>query len=408
MPATTCGCKLGAALSLLISGVSSRKKKNIDVSEVALTADENINKKLRKALINGDVRLLRCSWLATPTAEKHFRDSHSTHGDAIVMQRMQDLPAEAFFSPAEAAALLDRGDRSILVLSCRWLTAAHPEPLGTTLAVMRRYLNSEPTAKGCGLFWDYASLPQKAHDGTDRTADEKGTFKRALTEMANLYASLTGSAILQLKDVPPRPEEYDGRIVLFATDEHPLASQNLRQFGEVTRLQLVGGITQARATFARHEQAELAVAMLRQKGCDVDLMYNTAAYDRDQGVRYSGWCTFEQACATLAAAHLVAAEQQAAARGSRLPRRIAVAQASRPKVIDISNGMTRTRAIEEAPGEMLAALAAAADSIEHANFTCEGDRPVVQQLLAELERAMERAARAPRHSKPEVHGHIVV
>ena len=35
----------------------------------------------------------------------------------VAMKRMQDLPEEAFFSPEEAVALLDKGDRSILTLS---------------------------------------------------------------------------------------------------------------------------------------------------------------------------------------------------------------------------------------------------------------------------------------------------
>ena len=72
------------------------------------------------------------------------------------MKRMQELPDEAFFSPQQAAALLDRGDRSILALSYRWLTAFHPEPRGTTLLTVRRYLNSAPDAVHCGLFWECA------------------------------------------------------------------------------------------------------------------------------------------------------------------------------------------------------------------------------------------------------------
>ena len=51
-------------------------------------------------------------------------------------------------------ALLDRGDRSVLALSYRWLTATHPEPKGTTLKALRRYLQAEPTLRSCGLFWE--------------------------------------------------------------------------------------------------------------------------------------------------------------------------------------------------------------------------------------------------------------
>ena len=70
------------------------------------------------------------------------------------MRRQQDLPPAAFLLPEEAVELLGRGDRSVLVLSYRWLTALHPEPHGTTLAAVRRYLASDERLSGCGLFWD--------------------------------------------------------------------------------------------------------------------------------------------------------------------------------------------------------------------------------------------------------------
>ena len=56
--------------------------------------------------------------------------------------------------PEEAAALLARGDRSVFALSYGWLTAAHPDPKGTTLAAVRRYLRTQPDAAQCALFWE--------------------------------------------------------------------------------------------------------------------------------------------------------------------------------------------------------------------------------------------------------------
>ena len=44
-------------------------------------------------------------------------------------------------------------------------------------------------------------------------------FKSGLSVMGCFYASLTGTTVLQLKDVPARPEEYDGRIALFGSDD---------------------------------------------------------------------------------------------------------------------------------------------------------------------------------------------
>ena len=63
----------------------------------------------------------------------------------------------------------------------------------------------------------FASLPQKPPGG-DRSEIEIAIFKRALAVMAFVYASLKGTAVLQLKDVPPRPKEYDGCITLFGNE----------------------------------------------------------------------------------------------------------------------------------------------------------------------------------------------
>ena len=47
--------------------------------------------------------------------------------------------------------MLKRGDRSILALSHGWLTALHPDPHGTTLAAVRRYLEADAAASSTGL-----------------------------------------------------------------------------------------------------------------------------------------------------------------------------------------------------------------------------------------------------------------
>ena len=71
---------------------------------------------------------------------------------------MQELPTAAFFTPAEAEALLSRSDRSVLVLSHRWLHGDHPDPMGVKLAALRRYLASVPDIEDCGIFIDFASV----------------------------------------------------------------------------------------------------------------------------------------------------------------------------------------------------------------------------------------------------------
>ena len=254
----------------------------------------------------------------------------------------------------------------------------------------RRYLASDPGAQHCGLFWDYASLPQRGRDGTDRTAEEVKAFKSGLDVMAYFYASLTGTGVLQLKDVPTRPSQYDGRIALFFETKEKPEQEALRAemsaFGQVVDLAIFD--THAHVWFAIHEHAVQAVEALRRQQRGVDYIYNTTAYDCERGEHYSGWCTFEQGACTVALAHLSAAEKQAASRGGVLPARIARAQMARPKVIDISDGEIRPRVISEPP-EVL--LNTAINAIEHATFVGKGDQPMVQQMLAELEWTMKTA-----------------
>ena len=48
-----------------------------------------------------------------------------------------------------------------------------------------------------------------------RTEEELAVFKRALKAMNKLYASITGTAVLKLTDIAPRPAEYDGWVAVF-------------------------------------------------------------------------------------------------------------------------------------------------------------------------------------------------
>lgn len=126
---------------------------NVSAALLAI-ADKPIDGKLSERLGDGSIRLLRCDWLLSEDSDASLGRDPAT-GNAV-MRRQQELPAAAFFSEQEAADLLARGDRSILALSFGWLTAAQPDPHGTTLAAIRRYLRSEPAAVArCGLFWEY-------------------------------------------------------------------------------------------------------------------------------------------------------------------------------------------------------------------------------------------------------------
>ena len=80
-------------------------------------------------LQDGTIRLVRAQWLLSAACP-------------AVMPRRQELPEEAFCSADEASERLRRGDRSIIALSYGWLTAAHPDPHGQTLAALRQHLRS--------------------------------------------------------------------------------------------------------------------------------------------------------------------------------------------------------------------------------------------------------------------------
>ena len=95
---------------------------------------------------------------------------------------------------------------------------------------------------------------------------------------------------------------------------------------------------------------------------------------------YSGWCTFEQSVSKTSGAHLAAARRRAAARGEALPERFARAEASRPKVTDLSGGMVRAVESEAAPEEL---LREGIEAVAHAKFVGKGDQGKVQGMLRE-------------------------
>ena len=118
------------------------RRSKVDDSVYLKDALARIDAPFRQTLLDGDVRLVRCDWLS------------NADESGAVLKRMQELPPAAFFSPSEAAALFDRGDRSVLALSYRWHTREHPDPHGTTLASVRSYLAGQEGLDACGLFWE--------------------------------------------------------------------------------------------------------------------------------------------------------------------------------------------------------------------------------------------------------------
>jgi hypothetical protein len=355
-----------------------------------LWAEKHIDDPVRERLADGTIRLLRCAWLLSADSDKHLgRDASGR----VIMRRRQELPEEeAFFTNEEAVALLDRADRSILALSYRWLTALHPDPHGMALLAVRRFLRSEAGLDKCGMFWDFTSLPQKDIANGQRTPEEADTMKRGLAGMGNFYASTCGTAVVQLKDIPPRPSEYDGRMIVFdqafseSTSEKDVRALLERFGGKITKFAIKAG--EAHVIFATHEQAERCIAALREEGRSACTMYNETAYSRDCGEPFSGWCTFEQGVSKLVAAHLNKASRQAKERSAVLPERLKRASDSRDKVTDISDGQIRKVVVTESPDALLKKTN---EDLGNAIFVGKGEGEDVKQLLAKFEWSMNMA-----------------
>ena len=275
--------------------------------------------------------------------------------------------------------------------------------MGATLAMVRAYLLTAPRASELGLFMDWGSLPQKP-----RTEEETRSFAAALQVMLSLYASVTGTAVIQCKHVPPRPALFDGCLCLYdelqegeaaaLRDELAGLLQGEGQPAVGCTVELVAAVAVHRLRFDTHEQAERALGVLREQGRAADFEFNDRAYD---GVGGRGWCIAEQGASKAVAAHLKAARHSTVTAYSE---RFRVAEASRPKVceLNLSGGALevelevvpertvfgacwprkRGHAEGATPSEY---LSQALEAIEHAAFTGKGDKPKVQLLLAKLE-----------------------
>lgn len=216
--------------------------------------------------------------------------------DGYKLPRLQELEAQprALLAPQKAADLMRGGERQVLVLSYGWLSMGDPDPQGKRFEAVKEALAwfkaNNLLRTGAGLFWDFGSLPQKP-----RTPAEDATFKEGLRVMANLYASAIGTAVLQLKRIPPCPKEAVGAIRVcripsgFATKT--ALTKAFASVGEVTDV-VVRGADEATVVYRTKESAAKALWYNRRTlGLSEDVYlcseYNDRAYDN------RGWCAFE-------------------------------------------------------------------------------------------------------------------
>jgi len=318
-----------------------------------------LDDRLADALLAGDIKLLRVSWLRRLRGLLRQPDWRSLRR----RQELEALRAESpFLSAEEAVALLRRGTRGVGALTHGWLSPGECDPDGARLDMMLAALDEHLHIEG--VFWDYASLFQNLPD-RERTPDERAAFGRAIMVMADVYASAVGTTVLQSREIPPRPESFDGALCLFGlkpTMGEAALRETLGSFGTIVAFELKRNPPVVR--FASHEAALAAKdAGPWPELCDgVDTLYNERPYDE------RGWCVFENAVSYELLARLGA-----------VPRVRKALDALPSKVLVLRSGLPTEPGVAPA-GLLETRVAEVVSSIERATFTGKGDKATVPAL----------------------------
>jgi len=160
---------------------------------VARTLAEPPAQRAKRILESGSLKLLDARWLLEQPA-------------GYVLQRCQDLAKEAFLDGTLAAKFYQLDGGRIVVLSYPWLTKQHPDPNGhhmvRVIAFLQKFV-ADMGVRGVGLFWDFAGLPQKGLDGSEKTEQEQEVLAEGLGAINLLYGSET-TLVTQLTAMPAK------------------------------------------------------------------------------------------------------------------------------------------------------------------------------------------------------------
>ena len=329
------------------------------------TALGKLDTNLAAALDRGDIVLLRVTFLHSLAKLQYRQVLESPSWCICPWQR--DANISPFLSSAEAVSLLRDSRRKIGALTYGWGSGGDPDPDAAYLRAVQTALRDASCSHIEALFWDYASLYQHPPGGR-RTAEQEAAFKRALSVMADVYASPLGTTVLRHKLIPPRPVRFDGCVRIFGVPE--MATEEAMRgalivYGDVheCKRETTGAWA---AMFATHEQALAASKGVPPVGAEaIDTAYNERPYSQ------RGWTTLETAVATEAIAQFSFMRDLGDSVLKWLP----------PKVLDIGGG--------GAPEPVVLPLAANGnglrvkailEAIGAATFTGKGDRDVVVQL----------------------------
>ena len=238
-----------AATEAALNTVSFQDLTLDDAQATVLQELRPLDDQLVATLQQADIRLLRSAWLRAQP-------------DGYLLQNRQELEAleraaraedgtlskehSPLLSPDEAIELIRSGDRRVAVLSHGWLTQKHCDPCGARLGVVVKALAQYPYLEAC--FWDYASMYQKPRDDVQQAA-----FERAIKVMGDLYASAIGTTVLQHKEIPTRPAQFDGGLRLGGMRVNEAAIRKaLEPFGYIMSCEVDAGGDGALVRFATH------------------------------------------------------------------------------------------------------------------------------------------------------------
>jgi hypothetical protein len=142
--------------------------------------------------------------------------------------------------------------------------------------------------------------------------------------MGKLYASICGTAVIQLKDIPKRPPEYNGKLCLFGLDKNLVSSVDEKVISAITLPMEDRGIPLSLPAHTLELKANdhgTALDIVKEvneavkKNADklkgfcvgINTIYNQTCYDDDVSQRvsqgllpFSGWCTRFQPTAYIA------------------------------------------------------------------------------------------------------------
>ena len=325
---------------------------------------------LLEAFGRGDIALVRSSWLLAQLALQL---------DYRIVRRQDLKPVGGItphLEPEESKRLLLKGERAIGAFSFGWPTSGNPDPTGHRIEALRRALQERPDIEA--FFWDFPSLYQNSNQ-SPRTEEQERAFKRGLGVMGHIYASAIGTTVLQLKELPLRPPEYDGKLCLFdlapGVDGSAIKAA-LESHGDITSCTLgrFGSMTACFTTHGAAQAAKRAAAQLAHIAGGVDTLFNERSYDGRHGEagldddEGRGWCVFESAVSGELILRLSAVPRVKAELDKLPPKMLQLRSGCPLETVDLSAGRLETRV-----DDVVA-------SIERATFTGKGDKAMVVGL----------------------------